>query len=104
MLSLAACSNAQQGDGLSSALSECYSQAVESTSAEVTETESPQTEDDADISNTEPASSEPEEAEGSNILIAYFTYGENAKLPDDVDASAAASIQIFNIEMIRKEK
>lgn len=36
---------------------------------------------------------------GSNILIAYFTYGENAKLPDDVDASTTASIQIFNGEV-----
>ncbi len=39
------------------------------------------------------------ETEGSNILIAYFTYGENAELPDDVDASSSASIQIFNGEV-----
>lgn len=30
---------------------------------------------------------------GSNILIAYFAYGENAELPAGVDASASASIQ-----------
>ena len=30
---------------------------------------------------------------GSNMLIAYFTYGENAELPEGVDASASASIQ-----------
>lgn len=39
------------------------------------------------------------EAEDSNILIAYFTYGENAALPNDVDASSSASIQIFNGEV-----
>lgn len=44
-------------------------------------------------------SDETEEAANSNILIAYFTYGENAKLPADVDASASASIQIFNGEI-----
>lgn len=33
---------------------------------------------------------------GNNILIAYFTYGENAELPEDVDASASASIQILD--------
>lgn len=37
--------------------------------------------------------------DSSNILIAYFTYGENAELSDDVDASATASIQIFNDEV-----
>ncbi|MCM1233089.1 MAG: flavodoxin [Ruminococcus flavefaciens] len=30
---------------------------------------------------------------GSNILIAYFAYGENAALADGVDASTSASIQ-----------
>lgn len=39
------------------------------------------------------------EAGQEHILIAYFTYGENAKLPDDVDASTTASIQIFNGEV-----
>ena len=32
--------------------------------------------------------------DSSNILIAYFTYGENAPLPDGIDASASASIQL----------
>lgn len=36
---------------------------------------------------------------GNIILIAYFTYGENAELPSDVDASSSASIQIFNGEV-----
>ena len=33
---------------------------------------------------------------GSKILIAYFTYGENAELPEGIDASASASIQPWN--------
>ena len=94
VFSLAACSNTQQNDASDPVSSEAPSLVEESTPAEGTETEPPKTEDD-----TEPASSEPEETEGSNILIAYFTYGENAELPDDVDASASASIQIFNGEV-----
>ena len=94
VFSLAACSNTQQNDASDPVSSEAPSHAAESTPAEVTETEPPKAEDD-----TEPASSEPEETKGSNILIAYFTYGENAELPDDVDASASASIQIFNGEV-----
>lgn len=34
-----------------------------------------------------------ETADASRILIAYFTYGENAPLPDGVDATSSASIQ-----------
>lgn len=96
MFFLAACSNTQQNDAPDPVSDEEPSQVVESTPADVTETEPPQTEDDTDVSNTELASSEPE---GSNILIGYFTYGENAELSDDVNASATASIQIFNGEV-----
>lgn len=77
---------------------------------------SSQTENDKDVSNAETelvspepeeekeaeeleGSEKPEEAKSKNILIAYFTYGENAELPGDVDASATASIQIFNGEV-----
>ena len=75
VFSLAACSNTQQKDAQDPVSSEAPSHAAESIPAEGTETK------------------------GSNILIAYFTYGENAELPDDVDASASASIQIFNGEV-----
>lgn len=34
--------------------------------------------------------------EDANILVAYFTYGENAKMPDGVDASSSASIQAWD--------
>lgn len=42
-----------------------------------------------------PENSAPKEntTAGNNILIAYFTYGENAPLADGVDASTSASIQ-----------
>lgn len=33
---------------------------------------------------------------GSGILVAYFSYAENAQLPDGVDASSSASIQPVN--------
>lgn len=47
-------------------------------------------------STTEPSSSENSNAENSKILIAYFSYGENAEFPDDVDASSSASIQMLD--------
>ena len=75
VFSLVACSNTQQNDVSDPVSSEAHSLVAESTPAEGIETE------------------------GSNILIAYFTYGENAELPDDVDASSSASIQIFNGEV-----
>lgn len=37
-----------------------------------------------------------EAAAQSSLLVAYFSYSENAALPDDVDASASASIQPGN--------
>lgn len=54
--------------------------------------------EETNISSTNADSSVEETAE-SHILIAYFTYGENAKLPNDVDASSSASIQVFNGEI-----
>lgn len=82
VLSLTACSNTQQNSASEPVSGEESLQAEESVSAQTTETESL-----------------PEEAADSNILIAYFTYGENAELPDDVDVSSSASIQIFNGEI-----
>lgn len=39
------------------------------------------------------------EGGSSNILVAYFTYAENAELPQGVDASSSASIQMWNGEV-----
>lgn len=35
---------------------------------------------------------------GTSMLVAYFSYAESAALPDGVDASASASIQVWNGE------
>lgn len=98
VFSLAACSNTQQNMNSSTTPSEEPSQEEESTPAQATETEPQQAEENTNTANTDTSPTEPEEVR-SNILIAYFTYGENAELPDDVDASTTASIQIFNGEV-----
>lgn len=65
---------------------------------------------EAEIPSSEPQeapSSEPQEApsselveeSSSNMLVAYFSYAENAELADGVDASASASIQMLNGEL-----
>ncbi|MGN0681071.1 MAG: flavodoxin [Candidatus Fimisoma sp.] len=36
---------------------------------------------------------------GGSVLIAYFTYGENAQLSEGVDASTSASIQVYDGEV-----
>lgn len=57
---------------------------------ESTETETKQsTEGTAEAESSEAAAQ-------SSLLVAYFSYAENAALPDDVDASASASIQPWN--------
>lgn len=57
---------------------------------ESTETETKQsTEGTAEAESSEAAAQ-------SSLLVAYFNYAENAALPDDVDASASASIQPWN--------
>lgn len=100
IFSLAACSNTQQGTEPDHTQSEEASQPTESAPVEAPETESSQETDDSDISETDTSSTvSDEEPADSKILIAYFTYGENAELPSDVDASATASIQIFNGEV-----
>ena len=45
---------------------------------------------------TESTPSENNDTDNSKILIAYFSYGENAEFPDDVDVSASASVQMLN--------
>ncbi|WP_314724575.1 flavodoxin [Enterocloster bolteae] len=91
IFSLAACSNTQAEES---------SQQTESTPVEAPETEPSQEADNSDISEADAAPTESnEEPADSKILIAYFTYGENAELPSDVDASTTASIQIFNGEV-----
>ena len=62
----------------------------EQSAEESTETETEQsTEGTAEAESSEAGAQ-------SNLLVAYFSYAENAALPDDVDASASASIQPWN--------
>ena len=57
--------------------------------------ESTETETEQSTEGTAEAESA-EAAAQSSLLVAYFSYAENAALPDDVDASASASIQPWN--------
>lgn len=57
--------------------------------------ESTETETEQSTEGTAEAESS-EAAAQSSLLVAYFSYAENAVLPDDVDASASASIQPWN--------
>lgn len=62
----------------------------EQSAEESTETETEQsTEGTAEAESSEAGAQ-------SNLLVAYFSYAENTALPDDVDASASASIQPWN--------
>lgn len=62
----------------------------EQSAEESTETETEQsTEGTAEAESSEAGAQ-------SSFLVAYFSYAENAALPDDVDASASASIQPWN--------
>ena len=54
--------------------------------------ESTETETEQSTEGTAEAESSEAGAQ-SSLLVAYFSYAENAALPDDVDASASASIQ-----------
>lgn len=67
-----------------------------SSSSQTSETGEPDSEPSESISSDveEPT----EEGSGTNMLVAYFSYAENAALPDGVDASATASIQTWNGE------
>lgn len=57
--------------------------------------ESTETETEQSTEGTAEAESSEADAQ-SSLLVAYFSYAENAALPDDVDASASASIQPWN--------
>ncbi len=57
--------------------------------------ESTETETEQSTEGTAEAESSKAGAQ-SSLLVAYFSYAENAALPDDVDASAPASIQPWN--------
>ena len=95
LLALALCCVLTACGGGQDAGSNASQPPAESQQAEPSASPQPQeTPDDSTPANT-PESSEPtkESTVGNGILIAYFTYGENAPLADGVDATTSASIQ-----------
>ena len=95
LLALALCCILTACGGGQDAGSNASQPPAESQQAEPSASPQPQeAPDDSTPANT-PESSEPAEEStvGNGILIAYFTYGENAPLADGVDATTSASIQ-----------
>ena len=95
LLALALCCVLTACGGGQDAGSNASQPPAESQQAEPSASPQPQeTPDDSTPANT-PESSEPAEESTvrNGILIAYFTYGENAPLADGVDATTSASIQ-----------
>ena len=68
--------------------------AGESNAAEMTETKGASVAESETIAETEPSAqeSEGEAGQGSNILVAYFSWADNAVLAEDVDAVASPSV------------
>ncbi len=95
VLSLAACGNSDTSSGESS-------ESSPSSSSQGTTEEPSSAPEDSEPAQGDTSAEEPvedgaaPEASGTNMVVAYFTYAENAELPDGVDASASASIQPWN--------
>ena len=68
--------------------------AGESDAAEMTEAEGATAAESETIAETEPSAQEGEgeAGQGSNILVAYFSWADNAVLAEDVDAVASPSV------------
>lgn len=92
MLVLAACS----GNGTQENVQPASALGSEQTSAP--ETLSAAAEQPATSSESLTSEVPADENAGTNMLVAYFSYAENADLPDGTDASASASIQVWNGE------
>ena len=93
MISLNACSSETEGSSEEKSVpSASQPPETEEPVSEPVETETP---------GSESAASEApmEENPDTNLLVAYFSYAENAELPDGVDASSTASIQVWNDEI-----
>lgn len=70
-----------------------------SDNAQVSEEEVPsETDESASAEEDAVSGGATEESADTNMLVAYFSYAENADLPEGVDVSSGASIQIWNDE------
>lgn len=89
---------------LSLALTACSTEAENETAgvgeenATVAESGNTEPVKNEEINQTEEIESEQEE-KGSHILVAYFSYADNAELPEGIDASSSASVQAWGDEI-----
>lgn len=83
LLSLAACSTTE--DQLNSSSESSESSSAASTQETLDSSSS-------EMENSNPESSETGEGPGSNVLVAYFSWADNAILADDVDAVTSPSV------------
>nr|WP_191384305.1 flavodoxin [uncultured Lachnoclostridium sp.] len=76
-------------------------EATQEGSAEETQNEEPQDTgtQDAETQDTEAQDAGAQDGGAGGTLVAYFTYAENAELPEGIDASSSASIQSWNGEV-----
>lgn len=80
-------------------LAACSTQGASSGSQGDPTSSNPQQDTGLDTSEQDASDAQPGADAGQEdprMLVAYFSYGGNAALPDGVDASASASIQIWN--------
>lgn len=98
-ISLVACQGADSQETVQTEIeSESTQQAETEEIAESEETKAEERQTENSESESSDAVSAEAEGEG-NILVAYFSYAENAELPDGVDASSTASIQTWNNQL-----
>lgn len=93
--SFTACSSTKNDDSISQESISAAEESTDDNADSILETtESSQSgEETTDTESLKSVDSDENEETASHILIAYFTYAENAELPDNADASASASIQ-----------
>lgn len=88
-VSFTACSNGGE-EGAQTDTSFALSQTSTTKAPSLVQEETPSS------SNAQTAGETTAESSAANRLVAYFSYAENAGLPDGVDASATASIQVWD--------
>ena len=96
--SFTACSSTENEDHISQESISVTEESTNDNADSVLETteSSQNAEETNDTESSEYADSGENEETSSRILVAYFTYAENAELSDNADASASASIQPWN--------
>lgn len=88
MLSLAACGNEGGGAEQTSEVSEVSGSTSESSAQETQNTAS----EESSSSDTASAAAENTENDGDRVLVAYFSWADNAVLAEDVDAVSSPSV------------